>query len=531
MNCMLCRTLTVAALAAVASAQPVNDDCANAIAVANHSVTAWNPLGATQSVSLPCDNFPPDAVDVWYSYTTTGPETVTVTTCGGPTEFVTLGVFAGCGGPLVACDSWSCGGQSQSQVTFQAPGPQTYYICLVGYLGVEGPGYLAINTPITVPPPPNDTCATAQVIAGPGSFPFDARGAATDSPSAPCNRAGRPDSHDVFFRYTPAADGWIRFDTLQDAQSTRLDTTLQVFDNCGGTLLACNDDVNWTGAFSGLWPGSRTCPLHVAAGSTYVIRVACAGAAASGGQGVLRMTAVAGPLVYAAPADAIPEPGPLCEDDYDSDPDYGCGHVSSSEYRAIPLNLCDTRKGGIHARTTPVSDGTLIHDFDAYHFTLSAPQTIHVIGQAQFVGLVNLFKLPCNAGTVFSGDLDQYFNPECGAAEFDLTWSLTAGEYQLGFGVANVNQPVCGLNDEYWFHITGSSPCPAACAADLGAQGGVAGHDGVLDNNDFVVFIDYFFNADGRADFGSQGGVPGHDGLFDNNDFVVFIDAFFDGCP
>ncbi|MDP1661189.1 MAG: GC-type dockerin domain-anchored protein, partial [Phycisphaerales bacterium] len=72
---------------------------------------------------------------------------------------------------------------------------------------------------------------------------------------------------------------------------------------------------------------------------------------------------------------------------------------------------------------------------------------------------------------------------------------------------------------------------PAHCGvADVGAQGGIAGQDNVLDNNDFVVFINFFFNADGRADFGSQGGVAGADGLFDNNDFVVFIDRFFAGC-
>jgi hypothetical protein len=68
------------------------------------------------------------------------------------------------------------------------------------------------------------------------------------------------------------------------------------------------------------------------------------------------------------------------------------------------------------------------------------------------------------------------------------------------------------------------------CAADLGAQGGAAGHDSVLDNNDFVVFIDYFFNHNASADVGSQGGVSGQDGMWDNNDFVVFIDAFFHGC-
>ncbi|HZW07859.1 MAG TPA: GC-type dockerin domain-anchored protein, partial [Phycisphaerales bacterium] len=68
------------------------------------------------------------------------------------------------------------------------------------------------------------------------------------------------------------------------------------------------------------------------------------------------------------------------------------------------------------------------------------------------------------------------------------------------------------------------------CPADLGRQGGLAGADGQLDNNDFVVFIDFFFTTNPAADFGSQGGVPGPDGSFDNNDFVVFIDRFFDGC-
>jgi hypothetical protein len=66
--------------------------------------------------------------------------------------------------------------------------------------------------------------------------------------------------------------------------------------------------------------------------------------------------------------------------------------------------------------------------------------------------------------------------------------------------------------------------------ADLGGQGGIAQPDGIYDNNDFVVFIDDFFNHDVHADLGSTGGVLGPDGAFDNNDFVVFIDLFFQGC-
>ncbi|MDP1661499.1 MAG: GC-type dockerin domain-anchored protein [Phycisphaerales bacterium] len=69
-----------------------------------------------------------------------------------------------------------------------------------------------------------------------------------------------------------------------------------------------------------------------------------------------------------------------------------------------------------------------------------------------------------------------------------------------------------------------------ACPPDIGVQGGAPGADAQLDNNDFIVFIDYFFTQNPLADRGAQGGVPGTDGVFDNNDFIVFIDQFFAGC-
>jgi hypothetical protein len=69
-----------------------------------------------------------------------------------------------------------------------------------------------------------------------------------------------------------------------------------------------------------------------------------------------------------------------------------------------------------------------------------------------------------------------------------------------------------------------------SCLADLGRQGGLVGGDGHYDNNDFVAFIDLFFNGSSGADLGQQGGIPGQDGHLDNNDFVIFIDYFFQGC-
>ncbi|MFT3685252.1 MAG: GC-type dockerin domain-anchored protein [Phycisphaerales bacterium] len=67
--------------------------------------------------------------------------------------------------------------------------------------------------------------------------------------------------------------------------------------------------------------------------------------------------------------------------------------------------------------------------------------------------------------------------------------------------------------------------------ADMGSVGADANFDGMLDNNDFVVFINMFFNQDPHADVGVSGGLVGSDGRFDNNDFIAFITLFFSGCP
>ncbi|MFT3684854.1 MAG: GC-type dockerin domain-anchored protein [Phycisphaerales bacterium] len=72
---------------------------------------------------------------------------------------------------------------------------------------------------------------------------------------------------------------------------------------------------------------------------------------------------------------------------------------------------------------------------------------------------------------------------------------------------------------------------PAVCLADIGGVGGFATPDGVLDNNDFIAFIDAFFNSNMLlADVGVAGGVAGADNALDNNDFIAFINGFFNGC-
>jgi hypothetical protein len=112
----------------------------------------------------------------------------------------------------------------------------------------------------------------------------------------------------------------------------------------------------------------------------------------------------------------------------------------------------------------------------------------------------------------------------------EFTTSVAYGVYEDSSGlhvVGFASGPGLPNRAILWSIPTNPPPCGPA---DVGKVGGLAGADGLLDNNDFIVFIDFFFNADLRADRGSTGGLPGSDGAWDNNDFIVFIDQFFEGC-
>jgi agmatine/peptidylarginine deiminase len=108
-----------------------------------------------------------------------------------------------------------------------------------------------------------------------------------------------------------------------------------------------------------------------------------------------------------------------------------------------------------------------------------------------------------------------------------FTWQV-AGRYSK-FARLRVNA-VDGAGNTGGFTSAAFTIDGDPCPADIGSQGGVAGPDGLLNNNDFVVFIDDFFTHNPVADVGSPGGAQGSDGAWDNNDLVVFIDSFFTPC-
>jgi len=126
--------------------------------------------------------------------------------------------------------------------------------------------------PPDVPSPvPNDDCSGAIDLTDCTAFSGTLDGARGSTPSS----CGAFDFNDVWFRYTAAEDG----DILVSTCGSTFDTTLEVFDACGGTSLGCDDDS------CGRFGEQAELQLPVISGEDYFIRVA--GSGNQGGTGSL----------------------------------------------------------------------------------------------------------------------------------------------------------------------------------------------------------------------------------------------------
>jgi probable HAF family extracellular repeat protein len=202
------------------------------------------------------------------------------------------------------------------------------------------------------------------------------------------------------------------------------------------------------------------------------------------------------------------------------------GYACSADGSVVVGRVFDVGTGGQIFRWSTTEGieglGTLPGDNSAFAYGVSGDGNT-IVGMSQFSPptVQRAFLWTRALGMV---DLNTYL-PTRGV---DLTgWNLTNATDISVDGLKIVGYGIHNGSTEAWIVTLPGAP---SCPADLGVGGGVPGHDGQLDNNDFIVFIDYFFAHDPLADRGVTGGVPGTDGAWDNNDFVVFIDQFFAGC-
>jgi hypothetical protein len=143
--------------------------------------------------------------------------------------------------------------------------------------------------------PANDLCSTATSVVD-GNNTIDNRGSTRDSTS-PCSRGGANFSGtEVWYTYTAPATGTRNF-IVRDAyrnNGAEFDSQLTIYDGCGGTALACDDD-------SGLSLWSKIYHFPVTQGTTYTIRLGNWGVnlvASRQGAGILEISAPPAPVAF-----------------------------------------------------------------------------------------------------------------------------------------------------------------------------------------------------------------------------------------
>jgi hypothetical protein len=170
-----------------------------------------------------------------------------------------------------------------------------------------------------------DDCASAQAIAGPGTYNFDNSAATMDGvPDILCDSFGTQDIDlDVWFAYTAASTATVTVDTCNGAGA--VDTKIAAYDGaCGGAILACNDDT--CGLQSSIsFPATagnvyilRVGSFPGAAGGADVLTIAEGGGGGGGGNDdCANATAISGPGTYnfdnsAATMDGVADP--MCDE-------------------------------------------------------------------------------------------------------------------------------------------------------------------------------------------------------------------------
>jgi hypothetical protein len=116
--------------------------------------------------------------------------------------------------------------------------------------------------------PANNDCSGAIALVD-GDNAVSTLGATTTGPAGDftaCDNFGSEDIfNDVFYSYTATCDGDL---TLSVCNTVDIDTRIAVYDACGGTMIACNDD-----ALSGACGLTSELIMPATAGTDYIVRL------------------------------------------------------------------------------------------------------------------------------------------------------------------------------------------------------------------------------------------------------------------
>jgi hypothetical protein len=270
-----------------------NNPCAGASGVSGQGTFIGSTSGATNDGAGSCGSSGASP-DVWYRFTAPAyiGGTLVASTCGthdygftdqGIDTVVSL-IDGACGGTELACNDDAAGvlactgvlgANRDSAASAAIVAGQTVYIRVTTFsTTTQGP--FMLNVRFT---PANDSCADAVDVSSGGTWAGQTLGAGNDGAASCGMSATNPD---VWYSFTACDSGVLHVDTCGTHDTggvdAGMDTVLSVFDSCGGSQLACNDDAPSAslscGAADGGIARDSKIDLAMTAGQVVKIRVA-----------------------------------------------------------------------------------------------------------------------------------------------------------------------------------------------------------------------------------------------------------------
>jgi hypothetical protein len=279
-----------------------NDDCNSPDAISGAGSFAFDnsfaTTGAEGQNEYICYDFGSSAVDndVWFNWTATVTEQVTVQTCGGTSTDTKVGAYPGGAcpgvGSAIACNDDTCG--LQSSISFAANAGSSYMLQIGTFPGAPG-GSGTFSVSGVAPPAGNDDCNTPSAIAGQGTFNYDSSSATTGAEGQNeylCYDFGSSTvDNDLWFDWTSDFTGNC---VVSSCNLVSMDTKLAAYDGNGcpsAAALACNDD------FTGCASFTSEINFAVTTGTTYILQ--CGNfPGALGGPGIIDISSQAPPTPH-----------------------------------------------------------------------------------------------------------------------------------------------------------------------------------------------------------------------------------------
>lgn len=430
-------------LSAVAIAQPANNDCAGATALAVGATCApitGDVTNATQS-QAGCGGGNADD-DVWYRFTATA-ASINVTVTGSADFDAVVQVFSGsCVGltSIVCQDATFEAGVETAALTGLTVG-QVYFVRVFDYYaGAPTTTTFTICATIPAAAPANDNCAGAiSLTQGATCTPITGNNASATQSQAGCQGTA---GDDVWFSFVATTTGA----NLTVVGSAQFDAVVEVFSGTCGSLtsMACIDgDDNRGGTEASSLSG-------LTVGQTYYVRVYDWYSAAPATNTFTICVTQFTQCNLSAPAGAITE-AETCGDSTNN----ACARTPANPAAVSSIACGQTVFGSAWANNN-------LRDLDYYQFTVGQSGLVTLNLQAEFNGLLAI-------ATIAGGDcanlavVSSTAPSACQAGS--LTATLAAGTYYVIVTPAAFTGYPCGTNNDYILSMSIGAPMTASATA------------------------------------------------------------------